>query len=246
MDFINDIAQQLKKNQFRIVFMSAFLCSIASAQEAEKETDYGIQKGRFYTSLTFSLNQRSAENEDQLLRQVVDQERLNYRITSNSGYAIKDNMTLGLSLGYGRQKEEITFLDDNDDEITSKRLQQGFSFSPNMRNYIPIGKGQLQILVQTELGFTVGESLERVFYENEVDKIEGDFFEIALGVSPGLVLFFDKNWAFETTVGIAGLSTRIEEEVVNNDEQNRTRIVQNNIDLKINLLALNLGVAFYF
>jgi len=209
-------------------------------------TGYTIKKGRFYSSLNFSLTQRNAENEDQLLRQVIDQNRYNYRIASNSGYAIKDNMTLGLTLGYGRQKEEITFLDENDDEITSNRLQQGFTFAPNLRNYIPLGKGQLQILVQTEVGFTLGESLERVYYENEQDKIEGDFLEVSLGVSPGVVLFFDKNWAFETTVGIAGLSTRIEEETVNNDRANRQRVSQTDIDLRINLLQLNLGVAFYF
>jgi hypothetical protein len=220
---------------------------IAVAQnDSGSEETYTISKGRFYSSLNFSLTQRTAENEDQLLRQVVDQNRYNYRISSNSGYAIKDNMTLGLTLDYGRQKEEITFLDENDAEITSNRLQQGFSFAPNLRNYIPLGNGQLQILVQTEVGFTFGESLERIYYTNDQDKIEGEFLEVSLGVSPGVVLFFNKNWAFETTVGIAGLSTRIEEETVNNDRANRQRVSQTEIDLRINLLQLNLGVAFYF
>ena len=59
-------------------------------------------------------------------------------------------------------------------------------------------------------------------------------------------MFFDRHWALEATVGIAGLSTRIEEEVLNNDEQNKQRITETNIDLRLNLLSLNLGVAFYF
>jgi hypothetical protein len=238
----------MNKNTLMVFLVCALFGLRAFSQETAEspETDFGVQKGRIYTAITFSLNQRNAENEDQLLRQVIDQDRLNYQVTSNTGYAVKDNMTLGLSLGYGRKKEEITFLDENQDEITSKRLEQGFSFVPNMRNYIPIGKGQLQILVQTELGFTAGESLERVFYENEIDKIEGKYFEIGLGVSPGVALFFDRHWALEATVGIAGLSTRIEEEVLNNDEQNKQRITETNIDLRLNLLSLNLGVAFYF
>ncbi|GAA4812926.1 hypothetical protein [Litoribaculum gwangyangense] len=217
-----------------------------SQEESTIDQDFKIEKGRFYSSLTFSLNQRKAENEDQLLRQVLDQDRYTYRIIGNGGYAIKENFTLGLSIGYGQSREDITYLGESEENINSKRLQRGISFVPNMRNYIPIGKGKLQILIQTELGFTFGESLQRIYSLDNVDKIEGDFLEIQLGVSPGVALFFTRNWAFETRVNVAGLSTRIEKEVVNDDVSNRTRIEQTNIDLRLNLLELNLGVAFYF
>mgnify|MGYP006179648045 FL=1 len=105
---------------------------------------------------------------------------------------------------------------------------------------------QLQVLVQTELSFTFGESLQRVFRPEDIDKIEGNFIEIELGVKPGFILFFDKNWAFETTVGIAGFSTRIEETTTNNDRENRQKIVESGIDLRLNILQLNLGIAYYF
>ena len=139
----------------KIIIILLTLACIHQTQGQDSDqvdSDFLIKKGRFFTSSTFFLNQREAENEDQLFRQVINQDRYNYRIISNSGYAIKNNMTLGLSLAYGRLKEEITFLDENDQEVTSKRLEQGFSFTPTMRNYIPIGSGQLQIVVQTELG----------------------------------------------------------------------------------------------
>lgn len=222
-----------------------FSFSLAQEQNTE-DMDYGINKGRYYTSLTFSLNSRNAENEDQLFRQVLDQDRYTYRIVGNGGYAIKDNFTLGLSLGYGESKEDITYTDENDAELDSKRLQRGLSITPNMRNYIPLGKGKLQILVQTELGFTFGESLQRIYSIDNVDKIESNFFEFDVGVSPGVALFFNKNWAFETRVNVAGFSTRVEELVTNNDEANRQRISETKIDLKLNLLELNLGVAYYF
>jgi hypothetical protein len=225
-----------------------FNSSLVFSQEVKNvsEDDFRISKGRFYTSLTFSLDSRVAENEDQLIRQVVDQNKYDYRIIGNGGYAIKDNMTLGLLAGYGRAREEITYIDENGENVTSKRLQQGLSLAPNMRNYIPIGKGQLQILIQTELNVTFGESLQRTFRTEDIDKVEGEFVDIELGVSPGLLLFFDRHWAFETTIGIAGFSTRIEEEVKNYDQDNRKRIVETGVDLKINLLQLNLGVAYYF
>jgi hypothetical protein len=231
--------------------LSALLIIVSSFGHARQmahqtEDDFKIVKGRYYGALTFSLDQRKAENENQLIRQVIQQNRLNYRVVGNFGYAIADNFSLGIGMGHGRQKEELISVGENGDEVTSKRLQQGFSIAPNMRNYIPIGTGQLQILIQTELGFTFGESLERIFYQDEIDKIQGDFLDINLGVNPGLILFFDRHWSFETTVGVAGLSTRIEEEVVNDDFENRQRIQSASIDLRLNLLQLNLGVARYF
>lgn len=236
----------MKKQIVLIVFLLAFVGWIFPQQADDPEELYSISKGRYYTSLTFSLNSRNAENEDQLFRQVLDQDRYTYRIVGNGGYAIKDNFTLGLSLGYGESKEEITYTDENDAELDSKRLQRGLSITPNMRNYIPLGKGKLQILVQTELGFTFGESLQRIYSIDNVDKIESNFFEFDVGVSPGVALFFNKNWAFETRVNVAGFSTRVEELVTNNDEANRQRISETKIDLKLNLLELNLGVAYYF
>lgn len=217
------------------------------AQESVDDAEnFTVSKGRYYNSLSFSLDQRKAENENQLLREVINQDRLNYRILLNGGYALKDNLTVGLLANYGRSKEEITYLGDNDTEVRLKRLQQGLTLSPNMRNYISIGNGQFQILVQTEFGLTLGESLQREFFPEEVNKTELDFLEIELGVSPGLVLFFDRNWAFETTVGLVGFSTRIEEEVTNDKVADRQRIVESSIDLRINILQLNLGVARYF
>lgn len=234
----------------KLIISSLLLClPVLASGQSESEggaKDFRIRKGDIYTTLTFSLSTRAAENEDQIIRQVVKQDRYQFRVIANSGYAIQDNFTLGLSLGYGRQEEELTTLDDNNARVTSKKIEQGYSFAPVMRNYVPFGNGQLQIVVQTELGITIGETLQRTFLSDDVNKTEGDFVELGIGVSPGLVLFFDKHWAFETTVGLAGLSTRVEEKVTNDDEENRQRVVESTVDLRINLLQLNLGVAYYF
>ena len=111
-----------------------------TAQQSNNNIDdlFKVSKGTMYTSLTFSLDAKDAENEDQLLREVIDQSRLNYQFTINGGYAIKDNFTLGLSLGYGKMKDDITFSIDNEDEITTREIEQGVTIAPTMRNYIPI------------------------------------------------------------------------------------------------------------
>jgi hypothetical protein len=227
------------------IMMFIFFSTSSFGQETDAKESFFIEKGRMYGIITFALDQRKAENENQLLRFVEDQNRFNYRVIGGAGYAITNNLTLGLAGGYGRQKEEITFEDQDGNIVTSKKLEQGMTLAPTLRSYVPLGNGQLQILIETQLGFTFGESLERQFTD-DVDKIESDFLEIDFGVSPGAVVFFDRNWAFEVTVGIAGLSTRIEKEVTNNDTDNQQRVQEAGIDLRLNLLQLNLGVAYYF
>lgn len=217
----------------------------AQNEQNDSEDTPMVAKGRFYTNLAFSLDQRNAENEDQLLRQVIDQDKLNFRITSATGYALKDNFTIGLGLSYGRQQQDITFINDDDQEQTNRSLGHDVSFVPNIRQYVPVNKS-FQIFVQADFRFSIGEELTRKFLPNEIEKVESNFLETRLGVTPGAVLFFNRNWAFETSVGLVGLSSKWSEETVNNDEANKARITENNIDLKLNLLSLNLGVAYYF
>jgi hypothetical protein len=211
-----------------------------------KQNDFKIEKGRFLSALTFSLDSRKAENENQLFRQVIDQNKYDFRVIASGGYVIKDNFLIGLAVGYGEENEDVIFINEDNLELNTKRIQRGISFSPNFRNYIPIGSGQLQIIVQTELGITFGESLSRTYSADNVDKIENDFLQLDLGVSPGVALFFTKNWALETRVNVAGLSTRYEEEEINDDSSSKTKIRQTSVDLRLNLLQLNLGVAYYF
>ncbi len=229
---------------FPFVFLLTFL-GMAQNYNSDSITNVVSQHSK-YLNLSFSLDQRKAENENQLLRDVIDQNKLNYKVTVSSGYAIKENFTLGVGLSYGRNREDITFKNEDNGEITNKSIGQDFSFIPNIRKYIPFGTGKFQIFVQTELRFTYGESLQRNFLVNEIEKIENDFFELRLGVQPGAIIFFDKNFAFETSVGLVGLSSKWSTETVNGDVDNQTKITENNIDLDLNLLSLKLGVAYYF
>ncbi|WP_375324625.1 hypothetical protein [Flagellimonas sp. GZD32] len=76
-----------------------------------------IVKGSKYLNLSFSLDQKNAENENQLLQQIEDQDKLEYNITVSSGYALKNNFTVGLGGRYGREREDITDINSEGAEI---------------------------------------------------------------------------------------------------------------------------------
>ncbi len=238
---------------FSFLFWSNLVCMLLVAPLQAQTTppldtfpEKYVTKGRAYVSLALGLNQRTAENDEQLVRTVLDQERLQFKISSSGGYALSSNLALGLNLAYSRENDELTFIDQNALEITRKFVEESVSFIPHMRNFIPLGDGTIQVFVQTDIGTTIGKSLQRDFLAEEQEKVETEFFEFTLGVRPGAVLFFDQHWAFETSVGLAGYSSRIATSVSNDDEANETRIITNSIDFQINLLTLDLGVAYYF
>lgn len=231
---------------FTLFLISALYHTSIMAQTNEESDLNLITKGRGFVNLAFSLDQREAENENQFIRDVLDQDRLNYRITSNGGYAIKDNFVLGLGLGYGRNREDLIQINQDGEEVFTRTVGQDFTITPNMRNYVPLGLGKFQVFIQTDLRLNFGESLRRNIFVDEVEKLETEFFQSRVGVSPGLIIFFNRSWAFETSVGLVGLTSRWTTETFNNDTENRTRIQENSVDLQLNLLALNLGVAFYF
>ena len=124
----------LSKPLWAIIFVLLLSSSgFAQGVTDDNENGYLIKKGMFYSALTFSLSQRNAENEDQLLRQVINLDRYTFRVVGNGGYALKDNFTLGLLVGFGESREEITFLDENENEATSKRLQRGVTIAPDRK-----------------------------------------------------------------------------------------------------------------
>lgn len=236
---------------FRNLILSGLLIlqlsnGISQENTNARELGYSISKGRAYSSLTFSADHRYVENENQIIRYVVDQNRYKFSVLVNGGYAIKDDLTLGLAFNYIRSNDNIDYIDQNGENINFRSVEQGFKIAPNMRNYIAIGQGQLQVLVQTELSATFGESIERTFMKDDINQLKGDFIDLNIGVSPGLVLFFDRNWAFETTVALAGISARFSEAITNDDVDNSQRVVETGIDLRLNLLQLNLGISYYF
>ena len=61
---------------------------------------------------------------------------------------------------------------------------------------------------------------------------------------PGLLAFIVENFGFEVNVGAFGLSSSVEK--IKTTDQPDTRVVSNDLDLKISLLQLSLGFCVYF
>jgi hypothetical protein len=201
-----------------------------------------LRKGRLFISPTFSVNNRIAQNEDQFARFVEDQYKLEWNIDVNVGYFIKDNFGAGAQLSYSSWEEDIEYIADNKD-IEVKSFGRGVTFSPNIRNYF--GFGKFKMFNQTNVDFSYGEELKRVYQDGDEDKIRTKEINYGISIQPGLVFFASELIAVEASLKLLGWESSIIEATTNDNEEEKSRVNKNEVNFSVDLFTLHIGIGIY-
>ncbi len=229
----------------KVLFLGVFfLIAGYSSLLAQSETDsiYFLRKGRLFISPTFSVNNRIAENEDQLLRFVEDQYKLNWDVDINVGYFIKDNFSAGAQLSYESSREEIKYVADSK-EIEENSYGRGITFSPNIRNYFGLGK--FKIFNQTNIDFSYGEELKRVYKEDDEDKIRSTEINYGISIQPGLAFFVSDLVAVEASLKLLGWESSYKVSTINDNEEEKSIVQKNDVNFSVDILTLHIGIGIY-
>ena len=110
------------------------------------------------------------------------------------------------------------------------------------RQYIPLGKSK-RFAIFNEISLGAGGS-QAIFAADE--PIRGTYekgYNISLGVSPGLMAFATNDVAIEVNVGVMGINFSEVKQVHNQVSTGNQR--HSNMNFKVNLLSIGLGVSFY-
>ncbi|NMM48332.1 hypothetical protein [Marinigracilibium pacificum] len=204
-----------------------------------------FEKRNFYVGLSFSLEDRKLTNTNNIFQQVIDGERLNYDILIKGGYYTGNFGMAGISFNYYQSKFEGEVFRDPD-TLQSNSITRGFAIIPNFRSSVPLTKNErLSFFTQLELRFGRSNTLIRNIKKiDEVEKIYGTDDNFRIGLSPGLTFFVMEAFALEVQLDVLGYELNVEESKVNNNEP--SRVIRQNVDFNINLLSLQLGLAYYF
>ncbi|WP_347839212.1 hypothetical protein [uncultured Draconibacterium sp.] len=205
-----------------------------------------FQKGNFYAGLAFSVTDKRLTNTNYLIQEVVNGERLDFDILLKAGYFTGNYGMVILNLNYYQNEfEGIVFQDP--DTVQSNTLKRGFAVSPGFRSCVPLTKNE-RLSFFNEVGFTFGgsSSLTRnVKYVDVIDKTYKTEFIFGLGLSPGITFFAMENFAFEVQVNnVLGYRLNVTKSTTNDGPESKQ--VRQNVDFNINLLSLELGLAYYF
>ena len=204
-----------------------------------------FKKGNFFAGLAFSLTDKKMENTNYLIQQVIDGERLDYNILAKGGYYTGDYGMVLLNLNYFQDKFVGQVFRDPD-TLQSNTITRGFAVTPAVRSSVPLTKTE-RLSFFTEIGLTFGgsNSLTRNTKNlDEVDKIYGNDFNFRIGLSPGITFFAMENFAFEIQLNVLGYDLKVTEKSKNDGPKSKE--IRQNVDFNINLLTLQLGLAYYF
>ncbi|WP_456459115.1 hypothetical protein [Reichenbachiella sp.] len=204
-----------------------------------------FKKKNVYIGFAFSLEDKKLENVDYLIRKVIDGERLAYDLEVKGGYYTGDYGMIGLNIKYFQNEFEGKVFKDPD-TLQSQSLTRGFEVTPNFRSSVPLTENE-RLSFFTLIGVTFGMSntlsqdLKNI---DEINKTYSTDYNFRLGISPGITFFAMENFAFEVQLNLLGYELNVKEKKVDHIED--AREIRQNVDFNINLLSLELGLAYYF
>lgn len=165
-------------------------------------------------------------------------------------YAIKDNMALGARVGYNRQLLKINNADLNLGEELNLGVSDYYSLkhtttgSAIYRYYITLGQSKrFALFNEMQLSYGYGQSK---LVDSSGDAVTGTYEttnDFAIGCSPGLVAFINNSIAVEVNVGVLGFNYTHTKQVTDQVYVGYRRSSQMNF--KINIFSIALGIAFY-
>ena len=205
-----------------------------------------FNKGAWMTKLSFSLSDKDLTNVARLFDQVEAGRDFSYNLNLSGGHFLNDYFMVGVGLGFNESKFTGSLINMDSDTINAESISRNIAASPFVRVVMPLTKNE-RLSFYNDFGMTFGYGRTLTRDTENVDEIEKKFsdqFVFGVGLSPGITYFAIENFALEAGVNLIGYRMNIEQATDGNGVE--TRKVEHDVNFKINLLTLNVGVSYFF
>lgn len=214
------------------------------------DPDEAVAKGNFFGGVTIFLLQGSTDDDvlDIILAEVYDFDGYWLSLDAFGGYFLSDALGLGLRVGYSHKSYDIDFevLEDITDYGAKRKYESnGFYIQPLLRNYIKILNSKtFYFFNETSINVGYSYGITHTDDGEDIERTRTKTWDIDVGINPGISIMIMKGFAFETSVGLLGLSSTVME--VEENGKTRTEFTYSLINFTINLLAIDLGLVYFF
>lgn len=212
--------------------------------------DEAIAKKRIFGGATLSLIQGTTDGDalNILIGDIYEGEGYTFTAEVFGGYFIRNAMALGMHTGYSRTWFDIEFslLEDLMDHSEHRKyVSNGFFVRPFLKNYLKVFNTRtIYFFNETSIGVEYSYGISQSDDGEDMDKTRNRKWSIDVGLNPGLCIMVLNRFAFETSVGLLGLSTSIME--VEENGETHSEFMYNIVNFTINLLALDFSLVYFF
>lgn len=210
-----------------------------------------VPKGQWIFGGSVSYSTHTNDDYDFFVVENLNSEGYSVRVAPFLAYAVSNNMAVGARFIYSRTLLKVDeagiSMGDADTGVNLTVdgyyvLRHSYEGAVIWRNYIPLGRSK-RFAIFTDIQLSAG-GIQGKYAEGQ--PVRGTYergYSLGLGVTPGLVAFATNNMAFEVSVGVMGINYSSVEQLHNQvTVGNRTT---SNMNFKVNILSIGLGVAFY-
>lgn len=210
-----------------------------------------VPRGQWIFGGYASYSTHTNENYTFVIFENIRSDGYTFKVSPMIGYAVRENMALGLRFIYGRtllkvEDGELNLGDEDSGTHISAdyyySLKHSYSVAAIWRQYIPLGRNK-RFALFNEMSLSVGGHQSKFAADTPLRGTYETGYEVSLGVSPGLVAFATNTLAVEINVGVMGISYNSSHQIHNQVETADVR--SSFMNFKINLLSIGLGVSFY-
>lgn len=158
------------------------------------------------------------------------------------GYFLKDNLLLGIKVGYTHGRSEDKYVFDGLESVYSYK-DHSFKTGIFLRNYFKISR-LLRFFIQTEVTAGFGGTEQHDSDLGPSHKATSDVFTLDIGFVPGVAFFVNRGIAIEASVGFAGLTYHKykDDNLVDGAAYDTTEL---DFGFDVNSLRIQLGISIY-
>lgn len=209
-----------------------------------------IRRGNFLAGATLFLLQGNTDDGtlDVVFGDIYEASGYTFTVKAFGGYFVKDAVAIGARAGYSRTNLDIDFsiLEDLADVAEHRKyLSNGFFVQPFLKNYLKVLDSRtVYFFNETSLSVEYSYGISQTDDGEDMDKTRNRSWSFEFGINPGLCIMVLDRLAFETSVGLLGLSSSIMD--IEENGESRTEVTYNLVNFTINLLALNFSLVYFF
>ena len=171
-----------------------------------------------------------------------------FTVEAFGGYFFRDATAIGARVGYSRTYMDIDFsiLEDIADvKEHRKYVSNGFFVQPFLKNYLKVFDSKtIYFFNETSLKVEYSYGISQTDDDEEMSKTKNHGWTFDFGINPGLSIMVLGRLAFETSVGLLGLTSSYMD--IEENGESRSEFLYNIVNFKINLLALDFSLVYFF